>query len=502
MRAHKMTTRSLSTTQKQQPRSHRGRSKSNQPNQNSEETFSKFPSFPSEIRLMVWEEFLNDYEDNPPVAWTLIWGVCDPKDFPDPTNIRLRPYIYIERHCQNDLLVEYNSNPLLKVSHEARIAALHNQRYVSIRVWDLDINIIVRPAMDYFYVDTLACCKMFRGDFLPGLTAEYGNPTVFTLAEDMSFVKHAFVQPFTFCEISDDGRHFDIHKNASATACTWCALDKLFNNHLNTASTVVSHFITEEPYDDEAMAWEAMLDFRSELFSGSRLWPVWAYYSHYYQDSMLMYDPDTTDMSFEAKYRRSCMDCWGWICEVFKRHQALQLADYEYLAYSGDWVHVGEPQLDTRKRGKVDPGRVWVDVYDSFKLARKRRVKRCRRGPIRVLKHGRTLPSEVSGFSLRHQQPSEVVELRTTCGTRCDDGVHVYPVKDGQLDLDNLDHEVGGDKEGSDAWLNWKWAGQGTWDGTSDDDHDEDNDDAGSSGEESLYSVFDMSEGSLGELTD
>lgn len=458
MRAHKMTTRSLSTVQKQQPRSHTAKSKSKQPNEHSEDTFPKFPSFPSEVRLMVWEEFLNDYEDNPPVAWTLIWGVCDPKDFPDPTNIRLRPYIYIKEHCQNDLLVEYNSNPLLKVSHEARITALHDQRYVSIRVWDLNINIIVRPAMDYFYVDDLNCLRMFREHFLPGLTAEYGNPTAFTLAEDMSFVKHAFAQLDIFFKIEENRKHFRIDKDAPAAACTWCALDKLFNNHLNTATTVVSHFPEEDWSDD--MFWESMLDFRSDLFSGSRLWPVWAYYSRHYQNSMILADPHATDMSLEGTYRRSCMNFWHYICQVLKGPKALEYADYDYelLAFSGEWAHVGEPQHTTRKQGKVDPGGVWIDVSDSFKLARKRRVKRCRQGPIRVLKHGRTLPSEVSGFSFRHQQPSEVVEVRTTCGTLCEDGVHIYSVNERKPGLANGHRDVLDDQGGNDAWLIWKWA--------------------------------------------
>ena len=198
---------------------------------------------------------------------------------------------------------------------------------------------------------------------------------------------------------------------------------------------------------------------------------------------MILADPERTDTSPEANHRRSCMHCWQWICQVLKGPKALEYADYDYefLAFSGDWDHIGEPQLDTRKRGKVDPGRVWIDVSDSFKLARKRRVKRCRQGPIRLLKHGRTVPSEVPGFSLRHQRPAEVVEVRTTCGTWCEDREHIYPDKHGRFRLTNVDRGLDGDDEGSDAWLNWKWAAEVR---RSEITADDDDDDDSSGGEE------------------
>ncbi|KAJ4382511.1 hypothetical protein N0V85_008565 [Neurospora sp. IMI 360204] len=446
-----MTTRSLSTAQEQQPRSRR--EKSQRLNQHFRKKFPQFSKFPSEIRVMVWEEFLNDYEDNPPVAWTLIWDMDDPNNHPDPTNIRLRPYIFIEKHCQNDRLVEYNSNPLLKVNHEARAAALHNQRYVSIRVWHLDINIIVRPAMDYFYIDSITCRNMFT-HALRKFTAEYGNPTTFTLAEDMSFVKHAFVRSLCFSKTNQDKKHFDILKNAPAAVCTWCALDKVFNSCLGTTETIVAVYYENEDAFDE-IDWEEKLDFDSQLFSGCRLWPVWAQYSFYCGDHIRL-------PFFTHVWETIWMELTGPDAD-----QALAC-----LPYSGYWLHI----CDLPIPDDPDPDLMYERVRQSLRPAQTRKVRP--RRPVRVLPHGRSLPLEVPSLAFRHQRLCETIELRTTCVAECEDGVHEYWVTKEDSCSGGGGLKAGYGKEGSDAWLNWTFANGGLHYGeTSDESDDTDDDD-------------------------
>ncbi|KAK3496268.1 hypothetical protein B0T13DRAFT_399698 [Neurospora crassa] len=462
MRTHGMTTRSLSTAQEQQPSSRKARSR--RLNQRLRKKFHQFSNFPYEIRLMIWEEFLNDYEDNPSVAWTLIWGMDDPGDHPDPTNIRLRPYIFIQGHCANDCLVEYNSNPLLRVSKEARIAALRNQRYVSIRAWDLDLNIIVRPSMDYFYIDSITCRAMLRFH-LQDFTEEYGNPTTFTLAEDMSFVKNGFIRDLDFLQIDKDKACFHIHKNAPAAICTWCALDKLFNNCLGTAETLVTILHDYDDVLDDAIDWEDRLDFGSQLFSGSRLWPLWAQYSYLCGDFI-------TDEDYTTG--------WELVWEELTGPDADQaLLD---LPFSGYWHHICNEPVS----GDINPHLMYYRVRQSLRSAKTRKVRP--RRPVRSLPHGRSVFVEDSGLALRHQPRRDTIELRTTCVAECENGVHEYPARTGGSPAG------GDDNEGSDAWLNWRFVDEGIHFGeTSDEDDNADDDTDAESDQEEV----DQSQGSL-----
>ncbi|KAK3386363.1 hypothetical protein B0T20DRAFT_387822 [Sordaria brevicollis] len=437
MRSHKMTTRSMSTAQHQQPPSDKGQPQ--KPRRSSRKKFPQFTNFPSELRSMVWDEFLDDYEDNPPVAWTLIWGIDDPANHADPTNIRLRPYIMIDRHCQNDRLVEYNSNPLLKVNHEARTAALRNQRYVSIRVWKLDINIVIRPAMDYFYVDKFECDDIFES-LLPELAAKYGNPTAFTLAEDMSFVKQAFALEDDWFNVYEDQNHFNIAKNALTASCIWCALEKLSNNCLSTAKTLVTRFKNE----DEEDPWGDQLDFYIRVFNGSRVWPAWAFYSYYYQSAMLFAENEA-----HGPGDYLCVNIWSKICRKLLRCSGLK----EELHYAGTWDHIGNPWFGPKDFAGPEGSHLHLyAIYDyvrnSVKLAKTRRV--TPRRPVRMLRHGRTLP-EISSSFLRHQPLYEAVELQTTCGAQCNT-IHRFPKKNDTTRSNANGFEGGDNEQDSDAW--------------------------------------------------
>ncbi|KAL0468377.1 hypothetical protein QR685DRAFT_599038 [Neurospora intermedia] len=454
MRTHKMTTRSLATTaQEQQPSSRKARSQ--RLNQRSRKKFHQFSNFPYEICYMIWEAFLNDYEDNPSVAWTLIWGMDDPDDYSDPTNIRLRPYIFIQEHCQNDRLVEYNSNPLLRVSKEARIVALRNQRYVSIRAWDLDMNIIVRPSMDYFHIDSITCRRMFRF-LLQDFTEEHGNPTTFTLAEDMSFVKHAFIRDLDFFEVGKDKACFHIHKNAPAATCTWCALDKLFNNCLGTMQTMVTVLYDYEDFLDDTIDWEERLDFGSRLFSGSRLWPLWAQYS--YSCGEFITDED-------------CTIGWELVCEELTGPDADQAL--QDLPFAGYWHHIcNEPVPPPRD---TNPHLMYIRVRQSLRSAKTRKVRP--RRPVSSLPHGRSVLLQAPRLALRHQSRRDTIELRTTCVAECENGVHEYPARTGGSPAGGDGVEGGDDNEGSDAWLNWRFVRGGIHYGEMSDDDDDMNDD-------------------------
>ncbi|KAK3347770.1 hypothetical protein B0H65DRAFT_155316 [Neurospora tetraspora] len=129
--------------------------------------FHLFSRLPCELRLLIWERYLSDYQDSCGVLWDLKWGVDDSpasraairQRFGEESegHIPIRPFI--DLGCQHEDLVltskffEVNCNPLLKVNIEARKAATANDRYVSVPVWSRDINIIVRPALDLFRIE-------------------------------------------------------------------------------------------------------------------------------------------------------------------------------------------------------------------------------------------------------------------------------------------------------------------------------------------------------------
>ncbi|KAH7628124.1 hypothetical protein B0T09DRAFT_359418 [Sordaria sp. MPI-SDFR-AT-0083] len=136
-----------------------------------DEDIHLFSRLPYELRCLVWEQYLSDYQDNCGVLWDLKWGADDSPasraairqrfgekhESSSEGHIPLRPFI--DLGCQHlDLLItskflEVNCNPLLKVNTEAQNVAMANDRFVSVPVWSRDINIIVRPALDLFRIE-------------------------------------------------------------------------------------------------------------------------------------------------------------------------------------------------------------------------------------------------------------------------------------------------------------------------------------------------------------
>lgn len=172
------------------------------------------------------------------------------------------------------------------------------------------------------------------------------------------------------------------------------------------------------------------------------------------------------------------VEIWSRICDKLMRYP---VQEYE-LQYSGFWDHIGNPRFGPQDLAgphgsHVNLYKIYNYVRRSVKLAQTRRVKP--RRPVRMLDHGRTLP-EISGSFLRHQRPSEAVELPTTCGAQCE-RIHKYLKKNGKT-LSNADGlEAGDDNESSDAWRYWEY----TWDHTSNDDtSDEDTSSQDTSGED------------------
>ncbi|KAK3317635.1 hypothetical protein B0T19DRAFT_446590 [Cercophora scortea] len=166
-------------------------------------TFHRFPDLALELQIIIWEEFMCDYKDNPGVVWQLVWGIDEsaPTDLSrqDPNkHLNVRPYIRIdgfpapedrlEKSYDDSELLKVSSNPLLKVCRESRRVALHGHRYVSLPVLNAHINIIVRPREDVFWV-----VEPSIGSLIAEWEAEYGRLVEVTMTEDMGFVKQVLM---------------------------------------------------------------------------------------------------------------------------------------------------------------------------------------------------------------------------------------------------------------------------------------------------------------------
>ncbi|KAK0710462.1 hypothetical protein B0T21DRAFT_271900, partial [Apiosordaria backusii] len=112
-----------------------------------------FPTLPAEIRIEIWGHYMEAYKDNAAVVWRVVWGIDNSEERdgrPKQEHLRIRPYIDFDFHTPSSIyLVEVDCCPLLKVNHEARDVALRGHRYASIPVLGRDINVIVRPSLDF-----------------------------------------------------------------------------------------------------------------------------------------------------------------------------------------------------------------------------------------------------------------------------------------------------------------------------------------------------------------
>ncbi|KAK4664033.1 uncharacterized protein QC763_0081710 [Podospora pseudopauciseta] len=122
------------------------------------------------------------------MVWKLVWAVdgVKQKEHGSQHHLSIRPFIKFEEP-------ENESFTLLEVNHEARAAALRDNRYAIVPVLGKKIRAIVKQSLDFFNPDE---ASLFR--LVQGWGSAQGPVNSITLADDMSFVRNGIMRQSSF----------------------------------------------------------------------------------------------------------------------------------------------------------------------------------------------------------------------------------------------------------------------------------------------------------------